>query len=234
MQGGPDRIVIVRHAESLRNAVRRGRFFKDEEEKAKVGALANHDIPITARGEAQAAATGLALRKKFGVPDAVYHSGYRRTIQTTEGLLAAYPDRERGAIPVHEHIFLRERDSGYTYDMTEEEAERSFPFLTRHWGTFGQFFAMPIGGESLARAAERVYHLLREIRESHDGGTVMLVTHGGIVLALRYWLEGLALADLGDKFVSARNCGVTVYERRDDGRYALAEYDTVLYAQDQP
>ena len=231
MSTGPKRLIIVRHAESLRNAVRLGRYFQNEEAKSMIGDLANHDVPITDIGEAQAAATGVALRERFGAPDTVFHSGYLRTKQTADGLLAAYPQEERRAIDLREHLFIRERDSGYTYDMTEDEAIGTFPFLPRHWSTFGMFFATPVGGESLANVTERTYHFLRELEQEHDGETVLVVTHGYTVRALRYWLEHLSHSDVTKEAMpDPRNCGVTVYERGEDGHLHLVEYNTVLHA----
>ena len=115
--------------------------------------------------------------------------------------------------------------------MTEAEAQAVFPFLDRYWRMSGGFFATPVGGESLAQVAERVYHFLRELREEHDGQTVMLVTHGYTTRALHYWLERLSLSDVTDRLPQGpRNCGVTVYERNEKGALALVEYDSVLHA----
>ena len=50
--------------------------------------------------------------QRFGAFDYVYHSGYRRTQETAEHLLAAYPQAERDAMRMRHHLFLRERDAG--------------------------------------------------------------------------------------------------------------------------
>jgi broad specificity phosphatase PhoE len=71
--------------------------------------------------------TGPALRERYGVPDYLYHSGYVRTRQTAEGILQAFTSEERACIQVRKNHFLRERDPGFTYDMTKEEAERHSP-----------------------------------------------------------------------------------------------------------
>ena len=59
--------------------------------------------------------------------------------------------------------FIRERDSGYAYDMTEEEAKKQFPWMEEYWKTFGGFFAVPPGGESYAQVAQRIYLFLDTI-----------------------------------------------------------------------
>jgi hypothetical protein len=43
----------------------------------------------------QAALTGAALRERFGVFDFVFHSSYLRTVETTDGILSAYPEEEQ-------------------------------------------------------------------------------------------------------------------------------------------
>ena len=157
----PTLLVLVRHAESARNVAKKGnRFFLDDESRKAVQGVADHLVPITDEGRRQADLTGRALRSDFGGFDYVYHSGYRRTQETAEHLLAAYTDGERKSMRVRHHLFLRERDAGWTYDMTTSEAEAAFPWLQGYWETFGRFFAQPPGGESLAEVAARVYLFL--------------------------------------------------------------------------
>ena len=140
----PSLLVLVRHAESARNVAKKGsRFFLDDESRKAVLGVADHHVPITDEGRRQAELTGRALRSDFGAFDYVYHSGYRRTQETAEHLLAAYTDEERKAMLVRHHLFLRERDAGWTYDMTTTEAEAAFPWLQGYWDTFDRFFARP-------------------------------------------------------------------------------------------
>ena len=54
-------------------------------------------------------------------------------------------------------MFLRERDAGFTYDMTTAEGATALPSLHGYWDTCGRCFARPPGGESFADVAERVY-----------------------------------------------------------------------------
>src|SRR6476661_2175927 len=142
--GRPTLLVFVRHAESERNVAKKGnRFFLDEESRKAVRGVADHHTALTTRGREQAAQTGAALREACGVFDYAYHSGYRRTQETLEALLAAYPADDRARIQVRHHLFLRERDTGYTFDMTTAEAETAFPWLQDYWDTYGAIFARP-------------------------------------------------------------------------------------------
>jgi broad specificity phosphatase PhoE len=137
---------VCRHAESARNLAKKGsRYFLDDESRKAVQGVADHHVQITDEGRRQAVLTGRALRSEFGVFNYVYHSGYRRTQETAEHLLAAYTEEERKSMQLRHHLFLRERDAGWTYDMTTIEAEAAFPWLQGYWDTFGRFFARPPG-----------------------------------------------------------------------------------------
>jgi broad specificity phosphatase PhoE len=211
----PRRLVLIRHAESERNKAKKGSiYFVDDEARQRIRGIPDNKIPITPEGHRQARETGAQLRKQFGTPDYIYHSGYLRTEQTMEEILAAYPHEERAQIAIRMSPFIRERDSGYGYDMTTEEAAAAFPWLEEHWKTFGPFFARPPGGESLADTVNRVNTFLNMIFRDRAGQTVFVVSHGGTLRCLRFLLEKWTYEKLlvkpdGD---SPHNCGVTDYE----------------------
>ena len=227
----PALLVIIRHAESERNKAKKGSvYFADEEARKDVVGIPDDKISITRVGEFQAAETGVELRKRFGIPDYLYHSGYKRTIQTTEGILKAYPNEEREKIKIRQNIFIRERDPGYTYDMTQDEAERNFPWLKRYWEEFGGFLSYPPGGESLAKMVERVYLFLNMLFRDRAGQKVFVVTHGGTLRCFRFILEhwDYSQALKWPPGQSPENCGVTVYEYdRKEKRLVLKEYNAV-------
>ena len=210
----PALLVLVRHGESLRNvAKKRNRFYLDDEARRAVAGVPDHRIPLTPEGHRQALATGEALRRRFGTFDVVFHSGYLRTVETTDGILAAYPDEERAGMRVRHHLFIRERDAGHAYDMTDAEAMAAFPWLQDYWTTFGPFFARPPGGESLAQVCERVYAFLQKVGRTMAGRRVLVVTHGGTLWCFRYVLERWTYAEAEERFrnEAIRNCSVTSY-----------------------
>ena len=90
---------------------------------------------------------------------------------------------------VRHHLFLRERDAGWTYDMTTTEAEAAFPWLQGYWDTFGRFFARPPGGESLAEVAARVYLFLGMLFRDRPQQRILVVSHAGTLRVFRYLLE---------------------------------------------
>lgn len=227
----PQRVIFVRHAESLRNeAKKEAIYFADDEARSRIKGVPDHKIGLTDAGHEHARRTSKMLLERFGVPAAFYDSGYLRTVQTREGLLTAYSKKDRKHITVRSSLFIRERDSGYTYDMTKEEAEKLFPFMEEYWETHGGFFARPIGGESLADVTNRVDRFLRSMFRKHAGKTIFIATHSGTLRTIRYLLEDWTheRATSWPKGQGPKNCGVTVYEYDDTlNRLVLREYNTV-------
>ena len=226
----PCRLVLVRHAESQRNAAKKGStYFADEEARALVRGIPDYRISATDEGRQHAERTGMWLRERFGTFDYAYHSGYVRTEQTLEGILLAYTEQERSRIKIRMNPFIRERDPGYTYDMTEEEAEQTFPWLKDHWKTFGGFFARPPGGESLSDVANRCYSFVNMLFRDRADANVLAVTHGGTLRCLRFLLErwDYERALKWPQGESPKNCGATVYEYDQVvGRLILKEYNS--------
>ena len=229
----PALLAIVRHAESERNKIKMGKtYFADEYARKAIKGIPDHKIALTPAGIKQAKETGKALYKRFGSFDYVYHSGYLRTQQTLENILLAWPKKEREKIKIRSNPFVRERDPGYTYDMTQKEAESYFPWLKEYWQTFGGFFGRPAGGESLAQVVERVHLFLNMIFKDRAGQKVLIITHGGTIRCFRFLLEHWnyekALAwPLGEH---PKNCGLTLYEfNKKENRLILNEYNTTYW-----
>jgi broad specificity phosphatase PhoE len=229
----PALLVLVRHGESQRNIVRKqNRFYLDDESRKAVKGVPDHLIELTDEGRRQAAATGVALRDSYGTFDYVVHSGYKRTVQTLDHILEAYTPAERAAMTVRHHLFVRERDGGHAYDMTDAEAQAAFPWLNEYWNTFGPFFARPPGGESLADVCERVYAFLQKLARTMAGRRVLVVTHGGTMWCFRYVLERWTYEEAERRFSTENNpnCAVTAYRFAEDtGRLELGDCARVFW-----
>jgi probable phosphoglycerate mutase len=231
--GEPARLVFVRHGQSARNVAKKdNRFFLDEESRKAVQGIPDWDVPLTGDGRRQALATGRGLRARFGIFDDVFHSGYRRASETALGILEAYTDEERAAMQLRMNPFIRERDNGYTYDMTTAEAEAAFPWLQPYWDTFGAWFSRPPGGESLADVSNRADQFLNMLFRDRGGRRVLVVTHSGTMRAFRFLLEQWPFDEVEQLLRSYRtpNCCVTVYEFDATARrLQLAELNTVYH-----
>jgi broad specificity phosphatase PhoE len=234
----PALLLLVRHAESARNQAKKGSvYFADDAARRVLRGTPDHLIPLTEDGRKQALETGVAVRERFGVFDYVYTSGYARTEQTAEGILAAYSEEERELMRLRMNLFVRERDPGFAYDMTTDEAESHFPWLNEYWRTFGGFMARPPGGESLADVASRVHTFLDTLYRDRAGQKIMVVTHGGTIRCFRYLLErwDYQQAQSWPPGQHPANCGVTVYRPDPDGdRLHLDEYNSVYWTVGSP
>lgn len=229
----PKLLVFIRHAESARNKAKQGNvYFTDEESRLLVKGIPDQKIPITDSGVIQAEKTGLYLHENFKVPDYIYHSGYERTVQTLDCILKAYSQDELNQINIRMNPFIRERDTGFTYDMTTKEAETHFPYLKEYWQTFGGFFARPPGGESLADVAKRVYIFLNMLFRDRASQNVWAVVHGGTLRSIRFLLERWTYnqALRWPDGQSPENCGVTIYKySKKEKRLVLKEYNAVFW-----
>lgn len=229
----PLEIVLVRHAESVRNEVKKDEsFFADEFARNKVRGMADEDVPLTESGKAQARITGHVLKQSYGTFDYVYHSGYRRTVETVDEMLKNYTDLEKARMKIRMSTFIRERDAGYAYDMTESEAKENFPWMEEYWKTFGGFFAVPPGGESLAQVAQRVYLFMDTLFRDRAGQKILVVTHAGAIRSFRFLLEkwDYEKAMHFTKEQKPLNCGVTIYEYDKHQRHlVLKNYNSIYY-----
>lgn len=228
----PALLVLVRHGESQRNvAPRKNRFFLDDEARKPLQGIPDHRIGLTERGRRQARETGVALQARYGTFDQVYHSGYQRAVETCDAILESYPPDVREQMRVRHHLFIRERDQGFAYDMTDAEAAAAFPWLQGYWDTFGPFFARPPGGESLAEVCERVYVFLQKLARTMAGKRVLLVTHGGTIWCCRYVIERWTYDEAERRFQTEHvaNCSVTSYTLH-GARLKLAEAGAVYWA----
>ena len=232
----PLRIVLIRHGLSKRNEAKKGNtYFADEYSRSNIVGIPDHKIPLADHGWLQARITGEALVAMGQMFDYVYDSGYVRTEQTREGILEAYSPADRARMKIRHNLFIRERDSGHAYDMTEEEVAAAFPDLQRYWQTFGGFFARPPGGESIADVCNRVHTFLDTLFRDRAGQSILVITHGGTIRAFRYLLEHWDY-DRAAHWAPEKppeNCSVTTYDfDRADQRLMLTAYNQVFWKRD--
>ncbi|MBU6142280.1 phosphoglycerate mutase family protein [Patescibacteria group bacterium] len=210
-------LVLIRHGESMRNKFGKGFCFPDDAARAAIGPLEDRLCPLTGRGKNQAASAGRRLKKLFGVPTKIIHSGFIRARQTAEGILAAYAGTDRGRIEFTENNLVRERNSGYISNMTAAEVERYFPWSGAAWKAADRFTYIPPGGESIVSMCEgRLLLFLQQLDEACRGfqkETVFVVCHGRTIQGLRYLLEGLNHDGMSElmKHANPPNCSMTVY-----------------------
>ena len=159
-------LLLIRHGESEANAERR--FTRHDHE------------PLTAVGVAQAIEAGRRLATSYA-PVAVYASPYERSLDT-----ARYAAMPFGLDPVVVEP-LREQSFGEFKGMPYEafyDIHGDQPESVERW-----FVSAP-GGESLAVVRDRVGPALDQIARAHPGEQVLVVSHGGVMAALRAYVRG--------------------------------------------
>ncbi|KAL8716808.1 MAG: hypothetical protein Q9225_005890 [Loekoesia sp. 1 TL-2023] len=173
--GKPRLIILIRHAQSEGN--------KNREIHQTVP---DHRVKLTPEGWKQAEAAGLKLRSLLRPDDTLHFftSPYRRTRETTEGILNALTSSNptpspfpRHTIKVYEEPRLREQDFGNFQPGSQE--------MARMWAEraeYGHFFYRIPNGESAADAYDRVSGfndtLWRSFGEDDFASVCVLVTHG--------------------------------------------------------
>eukprot|EP00195_Chlamydomonas_chlamydogama_P012286 CAMPEP_0202901526 /NCGR_PEP_ID=MMETSP1392-20130828/14302_1 /ASSEMBLY_ACC=CAM_ASM_000868 /TAXON_ID=225041 /ORGANISM="Chlamydomonas chlamydogama, Strain SAG 11-48b" /LENGTH=410 /DNA_ID=CAMNT_0049588099 /DNA_START=245 /DNA_END=1477 /DNA_ORIENTATION=- len=174
----PDRIILVRHAESEGNV-----------SNLAYTTIPDSQIPLTARGHEQARKAGMKLRKYIEQKNDqnyklfFYTSPYKRSLQTYESISSAFA--QTNITGVQEEVQLREQDFGNFQDAAGKEREKTERLR------FGRFFYRFPNGESGADVYDRITifedHMIRDINAGRFGSNsnLVLVTHG---LALRVFL----------------------------------------------
>jgi broad specificity phosphatase PhoE len=159
-------IKLVRHGESLANVAGDDQL-----------PLADHQIPLTPKGVAQAREAGAQLGADFLRDALIYTSPFLRTRQTLTGILEG-ADLDPAQVKTREDPRLREVEHGYA-DIREQR-----PMIDTH----GHFYYRYQGGESPADCYDRVSGFLesfiRSVRKT-ESQKALIVTHG---LALRVFV----------------------------------------------
>ncbi|KAL9633623.1 MAG: hypothetical protein Q9164_004587 [Protoblastenia rupestris] len=174
----PDRaqlIILIRHAQSEGNKNR------DIHQT-----IPDHRVKLTPDGWKQAEEAGLKLRSLLLPSDTLHFftSPYRRTRETTEGILNSLTSSSptpspfpRHTIKVYEEPRLREQDFGNFQPNSAEMAR-----MWQERADYGHFFYRIPNGESAADAYDRVSgfneSLWRSFGEEDFASVCVLVTHG--------------------------------------------------------
>lgn len=154
------RLCLVRHGETDWNVEHR--------------IQGQQDVSLNATGEAQALSLAAQLAEGHPRPVAVYSSNLQRAHATACTLAAAL------SLPVNLNPALRERNFGYFEGLTGHEAKERYPEAYVHHMEREVDFDQH-GGETLRGFAARALGGLVEILSQHEGQTVLVVTHGGVL-----------------------------------------------------
>ncbi|RKF74599.1 Broad-range acid phosphatase DET1 [Golovinomyces cichoracearum] len=216
--GKPRMIILIRHAQSEGNINREVHQ-----------TVPDHRVKLTAEGWTQAYDAGRRLREQLDPNDTLHFftSPYRRTRETTEGILSTLTSDDpspspfsRQSIKVYEEPRLREQDFG-NFQPCSAEVER----IWQERADYGHFFYRIPNGESAADAYDRVSgfneSLWRQFGEDNFASVCILVTHGlmsRIFLMKWYHFSVEYFEDLRN----VNHCEFLIMRRDDDnGKYIL-------------
>lgn len=156
---GKASLLMVRHGQSTWNAERRWQGQADP-------SLSDH-------GRDQA----LAAAGSVGTVDVVISSPQVRALET-----ASIISRQIGVGPVQVVEDLRERHAGIWSGLTTSEIEAGYP----GWIDSGR---RPDGWEADASVLERALGAVDDIMREFSGATILLVSHGGVILTVEDHLD---------------------------------------------
>ena len=157
------RIWLVRHGEP---AGVRGRCY---------GKL---DIGLSAAGRTQMERAAECLKAKSF--EAIYASQRVRTMESAR-IVAGFHDCD-----CHEDAGLCEIDFGEFEGLTYDEIAVRYPAIYRQWMEAPTEVQFP-HGENFATMRVRVLRAFEAIRQRHEGATVAIVTHGGVIRIVLAW-----------------------------------------------
>ena len=182
------RLILIRHGESEGNAKRKG--------------TGQTDVALTEKGyrQAELAAKYLLSHEKI---DAVYSSDLQRAYKT------ALPVAKALGLEVTKYSDLREMDIGKWVGLTPEERLEQYPEEAK---TFNENFSLlryP-GGEYVPEVYDRVVNRISDIAQKHEGKTVLIAAHGGVIRVFHAFAIGLSRLESG-KTRGCENTAINIY-----------------------
>ncbi len=193
-------LLVVRHGQSEWNAI--GRW------------QGHADPPLSELGRRQAYVAAAAI----GAVDGIVSSDLLRAAET-----AAIIAQQLGVGPVAVDERLRERDVGQWTGLTRVEIDKGWP------GWLEQA-RLPEGFEGVDAVLARVVESFGAMRTASPGGSLLVVTHGGVIRALArsHGLDDVPIANLAGVTLHVSESGHIVGER-----IALLDGQTMTVSQNE-
>ena len=180
------RLVLVRHGEAQAHV-----------DKILAGERSCRGLSDLGRRQAAALRDRLKRTGELGTVDALYASTLLRAVETAQILAPALGDLE-----VRLERNLREFDPGEADGLTWEEFEQRYPPPDR-WDPHS---SRTPTSESWAMFGERVEEALARLIEAHEGETVVVACHGGVIeQAFHLW----GVSTLGGLPLDIENASIT-------------------------
>ena len=184
------------------------------------------DSILACNGVVQAEKTGKFLKEELDPATVFVSSDLRRAIHTAEVVLHCLHKQD----PRKAHHYeldtrqgIRERDLGCLSSMEKQEAMRG-----QEWAKMQDPNVAPTGGESYNAFEARVVDAFEDIAECYkDATSVLVVTHGGVLSALKTYILG----NRGDRdFVPGRNanCSISLVQK-DQEKWSIVDWNNTSH-----
>ena len=203
----PTQILAIRHGETVSN--RAGRF------------QGQSDSPLRPLGIEQSQAVGRRL--KHASVNVLYSSDLGRALHTAN-LIASHLGQ-----PVVQDVRLRERHLGVFQGLSAEEAAAQFPEANQGFRSGNPEFVMP-EGESMRQSLARFAACCEELYERHQGQSIAVVTHGGVLSTFFRHVLGLPL-DAPRRY-KRQNASINTFSR-EKGRWYVESWGDVAHLSGQ-
>lgn len=226
----PTVLWIVRHGESAGNIAREAALAA---RRLSTGIdVRDVDVPLSPRGEKQAAALGDWFRSQAPdqQPTMLLTSPYERAHRTAMILVAA---AGLDPLPVYIDERLREKEFGVLDGLTGDGILARQPEQATLRRFLGKFYHRPPGGESWTDVILRLRTLIDTISHEYPGERLLIVAHSVVVLCFRYILEHMTEVELLalDQGEEVANGSLTTYvldpNRGRRGALVLKEFNFV-------
>ncbi len=229
-QKWPDKIILIRHGQSVRNVMKDHAALEGNREIWAEG-VRDQDSPLTVVGISQAVAAGMYLVKTEPALHAIFASPYLRTRQTAEHIVRGFGDRDlqgNDTLKVIIEERVREMEFGIFEGLTSVGIKAKYPEEFARREIVGKYWFRPPGGESRPDVALRIHSFLGTLTRDYQRKTVAVVAHSVVVLCFRRLLERWGEEEYlqVDREDDVKNCSVTTYTCGAN-RMVLSEYNQV-------
>jgi broad specificity phosphatase PhoE len=229
----PELLMVARHGYSKANKR------KDEAKAAGVEPSwtereRDQDSPLTDIGHQQAFDLGVMIGLlDEALPEVIVTSPYLRAKQTTEGVIRGINSVINSTTPYDPRIVVEERireiEFGIMDGIDRPTFRKMFPSEADRRERDGKYYYRPPGGENRPDVRLRVHSVLDTLNRDYVGMKVLVVCHSVVVLAFRSLIERWEEDEYlqVDKEDDVKNCGLTIYDRIDNRKLKLREYNKV-------
>lgn len=199
------KLILVRHGESLGNAVRR--------------LLGHTDLDLSELGYRQAEATADALKDEK--IDVIYSSDLLRAYNT------AVPNAKIHGLEIIPSENLREIMLGEWEGKSVDEIQEQYgDMYEKEWlGAFGTF-RFP-GGESTMEAGQRFYKECERIAYENLGKTILITAHAAVIRSFYSIVMNIAPEEIVGKLAYPTNASISEVE------YKNGKFEKISFSRDE-